>query len=115
MYKSGMPWKASSVVNERMRCVWEQESGLHSMTELCAVNIRGTVAHFNPLKTNETSSEKRHKDGSFGPTQRRPFEADHLLFDFCELIGGRWLWRRGVYRPGDVSIVHCCEETVTQW
>ena len=32
-----MPWKASSVVNERMWFVLEQESGLHSMTELCAI------------------------------------------------------------------------------
>src|ERR1700719_4095954 len=32
-----MPWKASSVVDERMRFVLEQERGLHSMTELCAM------------------------------------------------------------------------------
>jgi putative transposase len=30
-----MPWKASSVVDERMRFVLEQESGLHTMKELC--------------------------------------------------------------------------------
>lgn len=30
-----MPWKASSVVEERMRFVWEQGRGLHTMTELC--------------------------------------------------------------------------------
>lgn len=30
-----MPWKASSVVDERMRFVLEQESGLYTMTELC--------------------------------------------------------------------------------
>jgi transposase InsO family protein len=30
-----MPWKASSVVDERMRFVLEQEGGLHTMTELC--------------------------------------------------------------------------------
>src|SRR6202142_719834 len=30
-----MPWKASSVVDERMRFVLEQECGLHTMTELC--------------------------------------------------------------------------------
>jgi putative transposase len=30
-----MPWKASSVVDERMRFVLEQERGLHTMTELC--------------------------------------------------------------------------------
>ncbi|MGD0427712.1 MAG: helix-turn-helix domain-containing protein [Candidatus Acidiferrales bacterium] len=32
-----MPWKASSVMDERMRFVLEQESGLHTMTELCAI------------------------------------------------------------------------------
>ena len=30
-----MPWKASSVVDERMRFVLEQERGVHTMTELC--------------------------------------------------------------------------------
>jgi putative transposase len=30
-----MPWKASSVVDERMRFVLEQERGWHTMTELC--------------------------------------------------------------------------------
>jgi putative transposase len=30
-----MPWKASSVVDDRMRFVLEQERGLHTMTELC--------------------------------------------------------------------------------
>jgi transposase InsO family protein len=30
-----MPWKASSVMDERMRFVLEQESGLYTMTELC--------------------------------------------------------------------------------
>jgi transposase InsO family protein len=33
--KNGMPWKASSVVDERMRLVLEYESGLWTMTELC--------------------------------------------------------------------------------
>jgi putative transposase len=32
-----MPWKASSVVDERMRFVLEQERGFHTMTELCAM------------------------------------------------------------------------------
>ena len=32
-----MPWKASSVVDERMRFVLEHERGLHTMTDLCAV------------------------------------------------------------------------------
>jgi transposase InsO family protein len=32
-----MPWKASSVVDERMRFVLEQERGLHTMTELCEI------------------------------------------------------------------------------
>jgi transposase InsO family protein len=32
-----MPWKASSVVDERMRFVLEQEGGLHTMTELCEI------------------------------------------------------------------------------
>src|SRR5580658_410041 len=30
-----MPWKASGVVDERVRFVLEQERGLHTMTELC--------------------------------------------------------------------------------
>jgi putative transposase len=30
-----MPWKASSVVDERTRFVLERERGLHTMTELC--------------------------------------------------------------------------------
>jgi transposase InsO family protein len=32
-----MPWKASSVVDERMRFILEQERGLHTMTELCEI------------------------------------------------------------------------------
>ena len=32
-----MPWKASSVVDERTRFVLEQERGLHTMTELCGM------------------------------------------------------------------------------
>src|SRR5580692_8371794 len=32
-----MPWKASSVMDERMRFVLEQERGLHTMTELCEI------------------------------------------------------------------------------
>jgi putative transposase len=32
-----MPWKASSVMDERVRFVLEQERGLHTMTELCEI------------------------------------------------------------------------------
>ena len=32
-----MPWKASSVVDERVRFVFEHQRGLHTMTELCAI------------------------------------------------------------------------------
>ena len=32
-----MPWKASSVVDERARFVLEYERGLHTMTDLCEV------------------------------------------------------------------------------
>jgi putative transposase len=32
-----MPWKASSVMDERTRFVLEQERGLHTMTELCEI------------------------------------------------------------------------------
>jgi putative transposase len=32
-----MPWKASSVISERVRFVFEQQRGLHTMTELCAI------------------------------------------------------------------------------
>jgi hypothetical protein len=42
-----MPWKASSVMDERMRFVLEQESGLHSMTELCAIyNIARETGYY---------------------------------------------------------------------
>src|SRR6202142_3810346 len=42
-----MPWKASSVVNEGMRFVMEQESGLHSMTELGGIyNIAGETGYY---------------------------------------------------------------------
>src|ERR1700723_974492 len=89
-----MPWKASSVVNERMRFVWEQESGLHSTTELCAIyNIaretgyywlrryrqgglealqdRGRAAHQHPHETPEEIAaavrELRRGHMSWGP------------------------------------------------
>jgi transposase len=89
-----MPWKASRVVNERMRFVWEQESGLHSMTELCAIyNIaretgyywlrryrqgglealqdRGRAAHQHPHETPEEIAaavrELRRGHMSWGP------------------------------------------------
>src|SRR5580704_4062718 len=32
-----MPWKASSVMDERMRFVLEQEEGLYTMSDLCAM------------------------------------------------------------------------------
>src|SRR5580658_1003959 len=42
-----MPWKASSVMDERMRFVLEQESGLHTMTELCAIyNIARETGYY---------------------------------------------------------------------
>lgn len=42
-----MPWKASSVVDERMRFVLEQERGWHTMTELCeAYNITRETGYY---------------------------------------------------------------------
>lgn len=42
-----MPWKESSVVDERMRFVLEQERGLHTMTELCAAyNITRETGYY---------------------------------------------------------------------
>jgi hypothetical protein len=42
-----MAWKASSVMDERMRFVLEQESGWHSMTELCAIyNIARETGYY---------------------------------------------------------------------
>jgi putative transposase len=42
-----MPWKASSVVDERVRFVLEQERGLHTMTELCeAYNITRETGYY---------------------------------------------------------------------
>lgn len=42
-----MPWKASSVVDERMRFVLERERGLHTMTELCeAYNITRETGYY---------------------------------------------------------------------
>ena len=37
VYKREMPWKASSVVEERTRFVIEYERGLHTMAELCRI------------------------------------------------------------------------------
>jgi transposase InsO family protein len=37
MLNFGMPWRASSVVDERMRFVLEVERGEHSMSELCRI------------------------------------------------------------------------------
>src|SRR5690348_10061583 len=42
-----MPWKASSVMEERMRFVLEHETGLYTMTELCAAhNIARETGYF---------------------------------------------------------------------
>ena len=35
MYKDGMPWKASSVMEEKVRFVLEYEQDEHTMSELC--------------------------------------------------------------------------------
>jgi transposase-like protein len=35
MYKDGMPWKASTVMEEKVRFVVEYEQDNYSMTELC--------------------------------------------------------------------------------
>ena len=37
MLKFGMAWRASSVVDERMRFVLEVERGLHTVSELCQI------------------------------------------------------------------------------
>jgi transposase-like protein len=37
MLNCGMPWKASSVMDERMRFVVEVEQGEYSVTELCQI------------------------------------------------------------------------------
>jgi transposase-like protein len=42
-----MPWKASNVMDERMRFVLEQESGLYAMAELCAIyNIARATGYY---------------------------------------------------------------------
>src|ERR1700722_23989 len=42
-----MPWKASSVMEDRMRFVLEQQRGLHTMTELCeAYNIARETGYY---------------------------------------------------------------------
>jgi len=66
-----MPWKASSVVDERMRFVLEYERGLHTMTDLCAIYDIARETGYYWLRRYEQGGLEALRDRGRAP-QRHP-------------------------------------------
>lgn len=66
-----MPWKASSVIDQRMRFVLEQERGLHTMTELCEIYEIARETGYYWLRRYQQGGLEALQDRDRGP-ERHP-------------------------------------------
>jgi putative transposase len=74
-----MPWKASSVVDERMRFVLEQESGLHSMTELCAIYNIARETGYHWLRRYRREGPEALRDRGRAPRQHPNQTSEEIM------------------------------------
>src|ERR1700680_2568182 len=66
-----MPWKASSVMDARMRFVMERERGLHTMTELCEIYDIARETGYYWLRRYQRGGLEALQDRDRGP-ERHP-------------------------------------------
>ena len=87
-----MPWKASSVVNERMRFVLEQECGLHTMTELCAMYEISRETGYYWLRRYEQGGLKALQDRERAPRQHPNQTGEEIAEAVLELRRAHMSW-----------------------
>jgi putative transposase len=87
-----MPWKASSVVDERMRFVLEQESGLHSMTELCAIYNIARETGYHWLRRYRREGPEALRDRGRAPRQHPNQTSEEIEQAVLELRRAHMRW-----------------------
>jgi transposase InsO family protein len=75
-----MPWKASSVMDERMRFVLEQEEGLYTMSDLCAMYYISRETGYYWLRRYQQGGLEALQDRGRAP-QRHPNQTPEELME----------------------------------
>jgi putative transposase len=88
-----MPWKASSVVDERVRFVLEQERGLHTMTELCEMYDIARETGYYWLRRYQQGGLEALQDRDRAPRQHPNQTPEEIEEAVLELRRAHMSWR----------------------